>query len=107
MFQDEFWNNISYQTESQTPALINGVVSLDIFMDTPMRENTSLIETNLEVAVRNSTPITLESSSGVKKYRVETGIKRYLWLATRMGQPTIKDALGLDVIQTYNLFTIS
>ena len=28
--------------------------------------------------------------------------KRYIWLATRMGQPTIKDASGLEIIQTYN-----
>lgn len=27
----------------------------------------------------------------------------YLWLATRMGQSTVKGAPGLEVIQTYNL----
>ena len=33
------------------------------------------------------------------------GKKRYLWLATRMGMPTVKDAPGIEIIQTYNLLT--
>ena len=33
------------------------------------------------------------------------GKERYLWLATRMGVPTVKDAPGLEVLQTYNLLT--
>jgi len=40
----------------------------------------------------------------VKNYRVEKGTTRYLCLATRMGQPIVKDAPGLEMIQTYNLF---
>lgn len=31
--------------------------------------------------------------------------KRYLWLATRMGMPTVKDAPGIEIVQTYNLLT--
>ena len=103
VFQDVFWNNISYQTESKTPAMMNGFVNPDVFMDTPMKENTGLSEVDLEDAAQKGTCISLESSVGTKKYRVEKGIKRYLWLATRMGQPTVKDAPGLEVIQTYNL----
>ena len=34
---------------------------------------------------------------------VSEGKKRYLWLATRMGVPTVKDALGIEIVQTYNL----
>lgn len=37
------------------------------------------------------------------KYYVGKGKKRYLWLATRMGMPTMKDAPGIEIIQTYNL----
>ena len=33
------------------------------------------------------------------------GKKRYLWLATRMGMPTVKDAPGIEIVQTYNLLT--
>lgn len=103
VFQDVFWKNISYQTEERTPALVNGVVNPNVFMDVPMSENTGLCEEELKNAANNDTLITLTSSKGTKSYRVEKGITRYLWLATRMGQPTVKDAPGLEVIQTYNL----
>lgn len=103
VFQDVFWKNISYQTEERTPALVNGVVNPNVFMDVPMSENTGLSEDELKNAANNGTIITLTSSKGAKRYRVERGITRYLWLATRMGQPTVKDAPGLEVIQTYNL----
>lgn len=103
VFQDVFWKNISYQTEERTPALVNGVVSPNVFMDVPMTEETGLSEEELKNAAHNEKPIALNSSTGTKNYRVEKGITRYLWLATRMGQPTVKDAPGLEIIQTYNL----
>lgn len=103
VFQDVFWKNISYQTERLTPALVNGVVNPDVFMDVPMAEDTGLGEDELKNAANNGTIITLPSSKGAKRYRVDKGITRYLWLATRMGQPTVKDAPELEVIQTYNL----
>lgn len=103
VFQDVFWKNISYQTEERTPALVNGVVNPNVFMDVPMTEETGLSEDELKDATDNGTLISLSSSTGLKNYRVEKGITRYLWLATRMGQPTVKDAPGLEVIQTYNL----
>lgn len=102
MFQDVFWKNISYQTEERTPAFVSGIVNPNVFMDVPMVEDTGLSEEELKVAAKNGTLITLTSSTGTKRYRVEKGITRYLWLATRMGQPTVKDAPGLEVIQTYN-----
>lgn len=105
VFQDVFWKNISYQTEERTPAIENGVVNLNVFMDVPMAEETGLSEEELKDAADDGKLITLTSSKGLKKYRVEKGITRYLWLATRMGQPTVKDAPGLEVIQTYNLFS--
>ena len=79
------------------------MVNIDVFMDTPMNENTGLSEVDLEEAAQRGTSITLNSSAGTRTYRVEKGIKRYLWLATRMGQPTVKDAPGIEVIQTYNM----
>lgn len=103
VFQDVFWKNISYQTEERTPALVKGVVNPNVFMDVPMAEETGLSEEELKDAADNGTLITLTSSKGTKRYRVEKGITRYLWLATRMGRPTVKDAPGLEVIQTYNL----
>ena len=103
VFQDVFWKNISYQTERLTPALVNGVVNPDVFMDVPMAEETGLCEDELKSAANNGTLISLTSSTGLKNYRVEKGTTRYLWLATRMGQPTVKDAPGLEVIHTYNL----
>ena len=103
VFQDVFWKNISYQAEERTPALVKGVVNPNVFMDVPMAEDTGLSEEELKVAASNGTLITLTSSKGTKRYRVEKGITRYLWLATRMGRPTVKDAPGLEVIQTYNL----
>ena len=102
VFQEVFWKNISYQTEERTPAFVNGIVNPNVFMDVPMVEDTGLSEEELKVAAKNGTLITLTSSTGTKRYRVEKGITRYLWLATRMGQPTVKDAPGLEVIQTYN-----
>lgn len=103
VFQDVFWKNISYQTADQTPALVDGIVDPSKFMDVPMDEDTGFVEDELKAAVNNSAFITLTSSKGTRNYRVEEGITRYLWLATRMGQPTVKDAPGLEVIQTYNL----
>jgi len=103
VFQDVFWKNISYQTEERTPALVSGIVNLNVFMDVPMVEDTGLSEEELNVAAKNGTLITLTFSTGTKRYRVEKGITCYLWLATRMGQATVKDAPGLEVIQTYNL----
>jgi len=104
VFLDVFWKNISYQTEERTPSLVNGVVNPNVFMNVPMAEDTELSEDELKDATYNGTIISLTSSTGLKKYRVEKGIIRYLWLATRMGQPTVKDAPGLEMIQTYNLF---
>lgn len=47
----------------------------------------------------------LERPSGDNKCYVGEGKKRYLWLATRMGMPTVKDAPGIEIVQTYHLLT--
>lgn len=99
VFKNEFWNNISYQTERVTAAFKNGAFDVDTFMDTPMQELTKFNDENLRSAADSTSQIKLKG----QKYYVGEGKKRYLWLATRMGQPTVKDAPGLEVIQTYNL----
>lgn len=101
VFQDVFWNNISYQSDVQTPAMKEGVVDPDAFMDAPMSEATHHSEADLKAAVNRT--IQLQSASGSKLYQVEKGITRYLWLATRMGMPTVKNAPSIEIVQTYNL----
>lgn len=101
VFKNEFWNNISYQTERVTTAFKNGAIDVDTFMDTPMQELTKFKDENLRSAAGSTSQIKLKG----QKYYVGEGKKRYLWLATRMGMPTVKDAPGLEIIQTYNLLT--
>ena len=101
VFKDEFWNNISYQTDEATAAFKDNVIDVDTFMDTPMQELTKLKDKNLRTAATSNSQVNLNG----KKYYVTEGKKRYLWLATRMGMPTVKDAPGIEIVQTYNLLT--
>ena len=101
VFKDEFWNNISYQTERVTAAFKDGTIDVDTFMDIPMQELTKFKDENLRTAADSNSQIKLKGN----KYYVSEGKKRYLWLATRMGMPTVKDAPGIEVVQTYNLLT--
>lgn len=101
VFRDEFWNNISYQTECATAAFKDGTIYVDTFMDTPMQELTKFKDENLRTAADSNSQIKLKGN----KYYVGEGKKRYLWLATRMGMPTVKDAPGIEIVQTYNLLT--
>lgn len=101
VFKVEFWNNISYQTERMTATSKNGIIDVDVFMDTPMQELTKFKDENLRSAAGSTSQIKLKGN----KYYVGEGKMRYLWLATRMGMPTVKDAPGLEIIQTYNLLT--
>ena len=70
-------------------------------MDTPMQELTKLKDENLRTAATSNSQIKLKG----RKYYVSEGKNRYLWLATRMGMPTVKDAPSIEIIQTYNLLT--
>lgn len=101
VFREEFWNNISYQTERVTAAFKDGTIDVDTFMDTPMQELTKFKDENLRIAADSNSQIKLKGN----KYHVTEGKKRYLWLATRMGMPTVKDAPGIEIVQTYNLRT--
>lgn len=99
VFKGEFCNNISYQMKRVASVFI--AIELDTFMDTPMQKLTQLKDENLRTAATSDSQVKLKGN----KYNVCEGKKRYLWLATRMGMPTVKDAPGLEIIQTYNLLT--
>lgn len=101
VLEDEFWNNISYQTGRVTAAFNDGNIDVDTFMDIPMGELTKLKDENFRTAADSNSQIKLKGN----KYYVGEGKKRYLWLATRMGMPTVKDAPGIEIVQTYNLLT--
>ena len=99
VFKDEFWNNISYQTERVTAAFKDGIIDVDTFIDTPMQELTKFKDEDLCAAADSNAQIKMKGN----KYYVGEGKKRYLWLATRMGMSTVKDAPGIEIVQTYNL----
>lgn len=101
VFKKSFWNNLSYQTTRITEAYQDGILDVNDFIDTPMRELTKFAENNLRDAIKGNSKIKIRG----EKYYINEGKKRYLWLATRMGDPTIKDAPGIEIIQTYNLLT--
>ena len=103
VFQDSFWNNISYQVGPRTPAFKGETIDVDSFMQTPMQELTALDDRELSKKCKKNETVEVCNFEGKGNYNVSVDTTRYLWLATRMGQTTIKDAPGLEVIQTYNL----
>lgn len=103
VFQEAFWNNISYQVSKTTSAFTGGKIDVDAFMRTPMQELTTLDDRKLSKICKKKGTVKVSNNDGMGIFNVSVGTTRYLWLATRMGQPTVKDAPGLEVIQTYNL----
>lgn len=103
VFQDTFWSNISYQVGQRTPAFTGDGNDVNSFMRVPMQELTTLDDRKLSKTCKKKGTVEVSNLEGKGKYNVSVGTTRYLWLATRMGQPTVKDAPGLEVIQTYNL----
>lgn len=103
VFQEVFWNNISYQVDKMTLAFTGDKIDVDAFMRTPMQELTNLDDLKLSKICKKEGMVKVSNNEGRGTYNVSVGTTRYLWLATRMGQPTIKDAPGLEIIQTYNL----
>lgn len=60
----------------------------------------------MKASLKNDSCINLGSWIHPSKYKIsKVNIDRYLWLATRMGRPTIKDgnASGLERIPIYNI----
>ena len=107
VFQEKFWNDISYQTAEATDCFTNNRIDVDKFMSTPMDEVTGHpLEDFVKASLENEGIINLGTSENPLKYKVsKANIDRYLWLATRMGRPTVKDgnAPGLERISIYNI----
>lgn len=104
VFKDKFWDNISYQTSTCTPCFLNGMIDVDSFLQIPMLELT-----DLEIEDFEKASISVDNTISIrdKNYNVtKAPFNRYLWLATRMGKPTIGEVSqtpGLDIIPIYNL----
>lgn len=107
VFKEEFGNDISYQTAEATSCFVNGCIDVDEFMSIPMDEITGhSLDDFVKASLKNGGAINLGSWIHPLKYKVsKANIDRYLWLATRMGKPTIKDgnAPGLERIPIYNI----
>ena len=107
VFKEVFWNDISYQTADTTSCFVNGRIDVDKFMSIPMDEVTGYpLEDFAKASLKNDGCINLGSWIHPLKYKVsKASIDRYLWLATRMGRPTVKDgnAPGLERIPIYNI----
>lgn len=107
VFKEEFWNDISYQTAEATSCFTDGHIDVDKFMSTPMDEVTGHpLEDFVKASLENEDTINLGTSENPLKYKVsKANIDRYLWLATRMGRPTVKEgnAPGLERIPLYNI----
>lgn len=112
VFQDDFWQKLSFQLVWPTPAFSlnreTGKYFVDIkkFLSAPMKELIPYSEDDLKIYTENGT-ITLKDNG--QRYVLNVKLaneNRYLWLATRMGKPTIKDgnAPGLEKI---NIFCLS
>lgn len=107
VFKEEFWNDISYQIAEATDCFTNNRIDVDKFMSTPMDEVTGHpLEDFVKASLENEGTINLGTSENPLKYKVsKANIDRYLWLATRMGRPTVKEgnAPGLERIPIYNI----
>lgn len=108
VFQDKFWNDISYQTDDATSCFVNGEIDVDMFLSIPMKETTGHpLSDFAKASQRKDGLINLGSTQNPKLYKVtKANTDRYLWLATRMGRPTVKDgnAPGLERIPIYNVY---
>lgn len=107
VFQDEFWNYISYQTALKTEAFNNEKCAIDVdaFINVPMKEVTKYKPEDFAKAAKSRKLLSLGESNNKHNYSItRSGIVcRYLWLATRMGKPTIKQAPGLERIDIYDV----
>lgn len=107
VFKEEFWNDISYQTDAATSCFVNGEIDVDKFLSIPMIETTGHPLSDFVKASQSKDGlINLGSMQHPKHYKVtKANTDRYLWLATRMGRPTVKDgnAPGLERIPIYNI----
>lgn len=114
VFQDNFWNKLSYQTEWPTPAFIkvkdNNVektsIDIEAFLNAPMNELISATVDELQTKSNLNEKVSIQTGhKHIELYVKESGSKRYLWLATRMGQPVVKgnNPPGLEDIPVFEL----
>ncbi len=104
VFKTSFWNNISYQTSICTPCFHDDNIDVDSFLQIPMLEITNLEIKDFESATKTKDNII--SIRGNNYNVTRASFNRYLWLATRMGKPTIgeiSETPGLEIIPIYNL----
>lgn len=107
VFQDEFWNYISSQTKQNTDAYNekDGTINIDAFINVPMNEVTQYKPEDFANAAKSDEALELGQEGDRHSYSISRSNVgcRYLWLATRMGQPTIKQAPGLERIDIYDV----
>ena len=103
VFKEKFWEDISYQTLPKTPCFVNDKIDVDRFMSIPMEELTGYtIDAFKKASESESGSLNIK---GIPFQISKAPYNRFLWLATRMGQPTQKEGCppGLDCIQIYNV----
>ncbi len=114
VFQDNFWNKLSYQTKWPTLAFIkvkdNNIektsIDIEAFLNAPMNELIPHTVEELQTKSQLNEKVTIQADNKQVELNVkESENKRYLWLATRMGQSTIKgnNPPGLEVIPIFEL----
>ncbi len=114
VFQDDFWNKLSYQTEWPTPAFIkvkdNNIektsIDIEAFLNAPMNELISATVDELQTKSNLNEKVSIQTGhKHIELYVKESENKRYLWLATRMGQPVEKgnNPPGLEDIPVFEL----
>jgi len=103
VFQEPFWNDISYQTALMTPCFQDDRIDVDKFMSIPMEELTKYTIDDFRKAAKSQ--VKNLNIKGIPFQISKAQYNRHLWLATRMGQPTQKDGCppGLDCIEIYNV----
>lgn len=107
VFKDKFWNEISYQTKDKTDCFTSDGIDVDKFISIPMEELTGYSLGDLAGIVEaKRQKINFGTRWSPLFYQVtKANTERFLWLATRMGNPTIKagNAPGLERIPIYNI----
>lgn len=114
VFQDNFWNKLSYQTEWPTPVFIkvkgNNIektsIDIEAFLNAPMNELISATVDELQAKSNLNEKVSIQTEYKHIELNVkESENKRYLWLATRMGQSTVKgnNPPGLEEIPVFEL----
>ena len=108
VFQESFWNELSFQTKWPTPAfsICKDLVSInvDYFLNAPMDELISVSLMDIKEELKNKVAFIIKDKQTNEEYSIKPiDDKRYLWLATRMGQETIinDNAPGLEIIPIY------